>query len=106
MSAYAIANMRDVKMGPEIVEYLEKIDDTLAPFEGRFVVHGAQPEVMEGSWPTVLVAIEFPDLERARQWYAYPAYQAILPLRAENSDSDLILIDGVPADHRATDVLA
>ena len=33
-----------------IIEYLERIDVTLAPFGGRFRVHGARPEVLEGEW--------------------------------------------------------
>jgi hypothetical protein len=41
----------------------------------------------------------------AAQWYESPAYQAILPLRAKNSVGTVLLIDGVDADHRATDVL-
>ncbi len=34
MTAYAVAHMRRVTMGPAIVEYLERIDATLAPFGG------------------------------------------------------------------------
>ena len=43
MSAYAVANLHAVRMGPEIVRYLERIDATLAPFEGRFIIHGGPP---------------------------------------------------------------
>jgi hypothetical protein len=41
----------------------------------------------------------------AAQWYESPAYQAILPLRADNSVGTVLLVDGVDDDHRATDVL-
>jgi hypothetical protein len=34
MSAYAVAHMHEVAMGPDIVEYLQRIDATLAPFGG------------------------------------------------------------------------
>ena len=30
MTAYAVAHMRQVTMGPQIVEYLQKIDATLS----------------------------------------------------------------------------
>jgi hypothetical protein len=40
MSAYAIAHVQSVTPGPEIAEYLLRIDATLAPFQGRFLVHG------------------------------------------------------------------
>jgi len=106
MPAYAIGHLRDVVMGPAIVEYLERIDGTLNPFGGRFVIHGARPEVMEGDWTGDLIVIEFPDLDRARAWYDSPAYREILPLRRDNADGDILLVDGVPEAHVATDVLA
>jgi uncharacterized protein (DUF1330 family) len=105
MSACAVAHMRRVTMGPPIVEYLERIDATLAPFGGHFIVHGGDFELLEGSWPGNLIVIEFPDREQARAWYHSDAYQAIVTLRTDNSDSDVIMIDGVDRDHKATDVL-
>jgi uncharacterized protein (DUF1330 family) len=105
MSAYAVAHMRQVTMGQPIVEYLERIDATLARFNGRFAVHGGDVEVLEGSWPGHLIVIEFPDRGRARAWYHSDAYQQILALRTDNSRSDVILADGVGSGHRATDVL-
>jgi uncharacterized protein (DUF1330 family) len=69
MPAYAVAHMRRVTMGPAIVEYLERIDATLAPFGGHFTVHGGDFELLEGAWPGNLIVIEFPDREHARAWY-------------------------------------
>ncbi|WP_405134806.1 DUF1330 domain-containing protein [Nocardia sp. NBC_01388] len=40
MPGYAIAQLYDVDLNAEIVEYLERIDSTLAPFGGKFLVHG------------------------------------------------------------------
>ncbi|PBC20568.1 DUF1330 domain-containing protein [Mesorhizobium sp. WSM4307] len=105
MTAYAIAHMRQVTMGPQIVEYLHRIDATLEPFGGRFLVHGGDVEVIENDWPGNLIVIEFPDRQHVREWYASPAYQAILSLRTDNSDSDVIIVDGVEHPHKATDVL-
>ena len=105
MTTYGLGLLQDVRMGPPIVEYLERIDATLAPYDGRFIVHGGQMEMLEGTNPGVLIVIEFPDADRAREWYASPAYQEILPLRTENAESTIFLVDGVGRDHRATDVL-
>lgn len=101
MTAYAVAHLRTVDQNAEIVEYLRRIDGTLEPFAGRFVVHGVLPEVVEGEWPGSLVVIGFPDLAAVRAWYDSPAYQAILPLRTRNSDGVTLLVDGVPAGYRA-----
>lgn len=106
MSAYAVARLTDVTMGPEIVEYLRRIDATLAPFSGRFLIHGGPIELLEGAWSGDLIMIAFPDRDHARGWYDSRAYREILALRSENAKGDVILIDGVPPDHRATDILA
>ncbi len=106
MSTYGIATLRNVVMGPGIVEYLERIDATLEPFGGKFVVHGGPYELLEGDWSDDVIIIEFPDRARAHGWYQSPAYREILPLRTDNSQADIIFIDTVPANHRATDVLA
>ena len=105
MPAYAVAHLREVTMGPEIVAYLERIDATLAPFGGRFLIHGGSVDVLEGDWSGDLIVIAFPDRERARAWYASPAYRAILRLRTGNARGEAVIVDGVPDDHRATDVL-
>lgn len=106
MPAYAIAHLHQVDMGPEVAEYLERIDDTLVPFGGRFLVHGAQPVALDGRWEGTVVVVEFDDLERARAWYESPAYQAILPLRTRNSVGEAILVEGVGEGYRAASLLA
>jgi uncharacterized protein (DUF1330 family) len=106
MPAYAVAHMSQVTMGPAIVEYLERIDATLAPFGGRFLVHGGRVEVVEGAWPGHLIVIEFADQARTDAWYHSAAYQEIVALRTDNSRSDVIIAEGVGSDHRATDVLS
>ena len=106
MAGYAIAHLQDVTVGAEIVEYLQRIDATLAPFGGHFIVHGAAPRELEGDAPGTPIVIEFPSVERARAWYDSPAYRQILPLRTRNSRSVAYLVEGVDAGHRATDVLA
>ena len=103
--SYAIAHLQNVRMGPEIVEYLRRIDDTLEPFGGRFLVHGMRQQVLEGDWPGDLIIIEFPDRASAEGWYASKSYQEILPLRVRNSDGNAIIIDGNADDHRGTDIL-
>ena len=106
MKSYGVALLKDVRMGAPIVEYLERIDATLAPYDGHFIVHGGQAEVVEGADPGTLIVIEFPDRARARAWYESPAYQEILPLRTENSDSAAIIVEGVGDDYRASSFLS
>jgi len=106
MPAYAIAHLHSVRMGPDIVTYLERIDATLEPFGGRFIVHGGPKTVLEGDLPGDVIVIEFPDRAAAEAWYASPAYREILPLRLDNAEGVAVIVDGVGPEHRATDVLA
>ena len=105
MASYAVGILNKVQMGPSVVEYLQRIDATLAPFGGYFIIHGGQPLVLEGTSPGTLIVIEFPDRASAEAWYSSAAYQAILPLRTANSEGVVFVIDGVDRDHLATDVL-
>lgn len=105
MTAYALAHLATVDLNEEIAEYLRRIDDTLAPFGGRFLVHGSEPEVMDGDLPGVIVIIEFPDRDRAHAWYGSPAYQDILELRTRNVSGAAVILDGVPGGYRAASYL-
>jgi uncharacterized protein (DUF1330 family) len=106
MAAYALAHLRTPHINAEVLEYIEQIQATLDPFGGRFIVHGATVEVIEGSWPGTVVILEFPDADAARTWYASPAYQKILPLRTNNIDGDTIIVDGVPPNYDAAHTAA
>ena len=105
MSSFAVAHLRSITMGPDIADYLARIDATLEAYSGRFLVHGSTVETLEGTWTGDLVVVEFPDRDRARAWYTSPAYQQIVRLRTDNSDGSVILVDGVTEPHRATDIL-
>jgi uncharacterized protein (DUF1330 family) len=95
MPAYAFAHLHDTSDHPDIFEYIERIQDTLDPFQGRFLIHGASVEVLEGSWPGTMVLIEFPGMAEARAWYASSAYREILPLRTGHIEGDVALAEGV-----------
>jgi uncharacterized protein (DUF1330 family) len=103
--AYAVAVVRETRFGDAIKTYLEKIDVTLQPFSGKFLVHGGPYEQLEGAWRGDLIIIQFPSMEMARGWYQSDAYQAIRTLRASNTEGDVFLVQGVPDGHRATDIL-
>lgn len=101
MKAYAVGHFETVDFNAEIVEYLQRIVGTLEPFEGRFLIHGGDLQVLEHEWRGNLVVIEFPDLAAARAWYESPAYQEILPLRTKNSQGRVALATGVGEGYSA-----
>lgn len=96
MTAYLLAHLRrPEEIHPDVLEYKEKVQSTLAPFSGRFIVRGGAVEVQEGTWPGDVVLVEFPSMEHARSFYQSAAYQEILPLRKDHLDGDLIIVEGV-----------
>ena len=106
MPAYAVAQLRHVDLGPEIVAYLQRIDASLDPYGGRFLIHGGPVDVLEGGWSGDLIVIAFPNRENAHAWYFSPEYQAILHLRTDHAEGDVFIVDGVPEGYRGADVLA
>ena len=105
MTAYAVALIRETRFGPEIKEYLQRIDGTLAPFSGRYLVHGGPYHPVEGSWVGDLVVIEFPSMELAQAWYESPAYVSIRSLRTEHTEGDVVLVQGVPSGYKGANIL-
>jgi uncharacterized protein (DUF1330 family) len=106
-SAFAVARLWNVRLGPEIADYLRRIDVTLSPFGGRFMVHGPAIERVEGDWPDGdLIIIGFSNMNQLKAWYVSEAYAAIKALRTDNADGDVIFVEGVSPGHCAPDVLA
>ena len=61
--------------------------------------------MLEGTDPGAVIIIDFPNRNSVEAWYRSEAYQAIIPLRTENSDGIVLALEGVDDDHVATDVL-
>lgn len=99
MTAYAFAHLRRAPVHDDLLDYMDRIQGTLDPFSGRFLVHGGRIEVIEGEWPGDVVIIEFPDMAMARSWYDSSAYQELVPLRTRHLRGEVILVEGVPPDY-------
>jgi uncharacterized protein (DUF1330 family) len=94
MPAYVIADI-DVHDAETYRSYTALVPGTLEPFGGRFVVRGGEFEVLEGAWqPHRLVVLEFPSVERARQWYASDEYAAATAIRKRASAGSIVLVAG------------
>jgi uncharacterized protein (DUF1330 family) len=105
MAAYAVGLLNDLQFGPDIVAYLERIDASLEPFGGAFIVHGTRPQVKEGVFAGDCIVISFPSMAQAQAWYASEAYAELIPLRARHAQSTVFLLDGVAPGYRAASLL-
>ena len=76
-------------------EYAAGVPDTVAAYDGRYLIRGAQGEVLEGSWtPKRLVVLEFESLERVKEWYNSPEYADLKKLRHSASKGNAIFAEG------------
>jgi len=95
MSAYVVVQV-DVTDPVRYEDYKKMVPESLAKFGGRFVVRGGRTETLEGSWaPKRFVMVEFPDMERARAWWASADYAEAKALRQATSSTEMIVVEGV-----------
>jgi uncharacterized protein (DUF1330 family) len=97
MPAYVIAFVDVHDHDRFVKEYVPPIADTLRPFDGKVVAATDEAVTLEGHLPPGrTVIIEFPDLERARAWYASAAYAPLIALRKTIATTSLAMLPGLP----------
>lgn len=95
MPAYVIAHI-DVKDPTRYEDYKRMSPISIEKFGGRFIARGGKTESLEGTWqPKRLVLIEFPSVERAREWWASEDYAPAKALRQATSTGDLVVVEGL-----------
>ena len=92
--AYVVAEL-EVTDAATYQQYSAKVPETLAPFNGQFIIRGGKIQAVEGTAPKRLVVIAFDSAEKARGWYDSPAYKAILAMRLSSAKTRLFIVEGV-----------
>ena len=70
--------------------------NTVKAFGGKFLVRGGKDEHLEGDWnPERIVLLEFPTLERARDWWDSEAYTRARLIRQRAAETRMIILEGV-----------
>lgn len=93
MTAYVFGQIT-VKDPSKWEEYRSKVPATLVPWGAELVLRGTQAKVLSGQHPhTDTVVIRFPDMASAVNWHTSAAYQALVPLRMQAAEVDLISYD-------------
>jgi uncharacterized protein (DUF1330 family) len=81
---------------PTVQKYGQGVAETLAPFNHNFIVRGGKPQSLDGGEaPKGVVVIAFDSVEKAREWYESPAYQAIKPLRQSSTKGRMFIVEGI-----------
>ena len=96
MSAYVISEV-DVRDPADFETYRTIAAKAIAQYGGRYLVRGGAASIAEGGpAPKNIIVVEFPSMEKLRQWYASPEYAQALKVRRTALDRRLIFIEGVP----------
>lgn len=95
MPAYVISEVEG-RDPAAMAAYRTLAAETIARYGGRYLVRGGAAEVVEGGPPPkTLIIVEFPSMDRAREWYKSPEYAEALKLRGTALERRLIFVEGV-----------
>ena len=94
MNAYVIVEVT-IHNQEQYEEYKKLTPASITAYGGKFVVRGAKTESLEGDWnPERIVVLEFPSIERAKEWYHSQEYAPAKKIRHTNATSKMILVEG------------
>ena len=97
MPAYLIAQVT-VRDAATYERYKDLVPPSITLYGGRYLARGGLTETLEGSWrPKRIVVLEFPSVERARQWWSSPEYAEAKALRQASADTEMLLLEGLSA---------
>ncbi len=95
MAAYLIARV-NVTDWDKYNEYIKVTPGIIAKFGGRFIARGGETITFEGpeeKWR--IVVVEFPDLEKAKEFYYSPEYTDAKKIREGAALAQFVAIDGL-----------
>jgi uncharacterized protein (DUF1330 family) len=88
--AYVIGNITVIDQD-KWSEYCSKVPTTLSPWDGELVFRGKQLEVLGGEYQhSDTVVISFPSIKALNNWFNSDDYQALIPIREQAANIDLI----------------
>ncbi|HWJ91906.1 MAG TPA: DUF1330 domain-containing protein [Flavisolibacter sp.] len=77
-------------------EYKLLTPASITAYGGRFVVRGGYSESLEGDWnPQRVVVLEFPTVDRAKEWWASEDYAPAKKIRQANATTRMLVVEGV-----------
>jgi uncharacterized protein (DUF1330 family) len=95
MPAYVVVNVR-VKDRVRYEDYKVMAPASIRAHGGRYIARGGRVDVMEGEWqPERLVLLEFPTLEKAKEWWGCDEYAGPKALRQATADTELVIVAGL-----------
>jgi uncharacterized protein (DUF1330 family) len=93
MSAYVISEV-EVRDAAGFEAYRTIAAKTIAHYDGRDLVRGGAASE-GGPPPKNIIVVEFPSMQRLREWYASPEYAEAFKVRRTALERRLIFVEGV-----------
>ena len=94
MAAYVISEV-EILDETAASHYRQLAARSIAAYGGRYIVRGAEAEVVEGQATSRrVVIVEFPSLQRIHEWYSSPEYAEAIRYRGEALDRRLLFVEG------------
>ena len=94
MPAYVIVEI-DIHDQEMYQAYTLLTPETIARYNGKFIIRGGESIVLEGNWnPKRVVTLEFPSVEIAKEWWNSDAYSAARKIRQKAATTNMIIVDG------------
>ena len=95
MSAYIIVQINITNKEP-YKEYLKQVTPIAKKYGGEYMIRGGNYEILLGNWDFErTVVIKFPNYDNAIKWYNSEEYAPVKKIREENSEGNLIIIEGI-----------
>lgn len=96
MSAYCVFDVKKVIDNSKMEQYRNSVMPIVAHYGGKYVAAGGPLIMVEGSPDiTFPVIIEFPNLEKAKQWYESSEYKPIKKIREQAAETFAYFIEGI-----------
>ncbi|MDH5692606.1 MAG: DUF1330 domain-containing protein [Gammaproteobacteria bacterium] len=94
MSAYLVLDI-SIHDFRRFQVYIKNIPEFIEKHQGKYIVQGVEPEVMEGDWsPERMVILEFLSRDHAKNFLADPEAQNLFKIRHNSTTSKLLLLEG------------
>ncbi len=92
---YVVANIR-VKDREKFQEFSGMAGPAIKKYGGKVLARGPDADRLEGNVSGIVMMIEFESKEAANKFYYSDEYQAAKAVREVCSDTDFMIIEGVP----------
>jgi uncharacterized protein (DUF1330 family) len=94
MSAYVIVEVT-IHDPVDYEAYKKLTPAAVAAYEGRFLVRGGETIMLEGDWnPERMVVLEFPSVEKAKEWWHSDLYSAAKKIRQRSATTRMLIVEG------------